>query len=157
MLEVFARVWEEFSVADVEYCETTIGSLATARVAKDSVPSTESEESIALPHDIYHLGSRPSSVDASTFDPFKPHAPRVFGETDLPTLTAPPAVEPYPEYESWTPTNRSIFRGDDSDDLQFLPFADEPSFDKQAYRSFFKTLAWQGGERMDVDCESSPL
>jgi hypothetical protein len=67
----------------------------------------------------------------------------------------PPAVKSYPEHESWAPTNRSIFRGDDADELQFLPFADEPDFDKKAYRNFFKTLAWQGGKKMDTDRETS--
>lgn len=148
VLDVFARVWEEFSVADAEFCGAAIGSLATISVADDNT-----EGAVALLHDVCRLISRAPSVDTYSLGPFKPHVPRVCVETDVPTLTPPPAVEPYPEHESWAPTDRSIFRGDDSDDLQFLPFADEPAFDKQAYRKFFKTLAWQGGEQMDADCE----
>jgi len=157
VLEVFARVWEEFSVADAEYCETAIGSLAANSVAEATALSVESESTAALPHDMSHSGSRASSVDTSTLGPSKPLVPRFCVETDVLTLTLPPAVEPYPEYESWALTNRSIFRGDDSDDMQFMPFADEPAFDKQTYRNFFKTLAWQGGEQMDADCESPLL
>ena len=155
VLEVFARVWEEFSAADAEYCETTIGSLAATSVAEDSTLSIESESTAAQPHDICRLGSRASSVGTSTPGPSKPHIPRVCVETDFPTLILPPAVEPYPEHECWTPADRSIFRGDDCDDMQFFPFADEPAFDKRRYRKFFKTLAWQGGEQMDADRESS--
>lgn len=154
VLEVFARVWEEFSTADAVYCDTTIRSLAATSVAEDDIPLAKSESTTTLAHDIFHSGSRASSVDASTPDPSKPHVPRVCAETDIPILTLPPGVEPYPEHESWAPTNRSIFRGDDSDDMQFLPFADEPAFDKKTYRKFFKTLAWQGGEQMDADCET---
>ena len=154
VLGVFARVWEEFSLADAEYCEIAIGSLAVTSVAEDTNLSTGSEGTEAQPRDIYHLDPPTSSVDTPFPDPPKLHIPRICVEADFPTLTLPPAVEPYPEYESWTPTNRSIFRGDDSDDMQFLPFADEPGFDKQAYVKFFKTLAWQGGEQMDADCES---
>ena len=150
VLEVFARVWEEFSAADVEYCEATIGSLTAPSVAEDSTLSIKLESTAAISHD---LGSRASSVGTSTPNPSKLHVPRVCVEMDFPILTLPPAVEPHPDHESWTPTNRSIFRGDDSDDMQFLPFADEPRFDKKMYRRFFKTLAWQGGEQTDADCE----
>jgi len=154
VLEVFSRVWEEFSVADAEYCEAAIGSLAATSVAdSDSTLSTGSESSPASPRGIHRLGSPASSVSTSTPDSPKPHIPRICVETDIPALTLPPVVEPYPEYESWAPTNKSIFRGDDSDDMQFLPFADEPGFDKRVYQKFFKTLAWQGGEQMDADCE----
>ena len=155
VLEVFSRVWEEFSVADAEYCEVVIGSLAATSVAEDDTLSTGSESTAAPPHGIHHLGSPTLSVGTPTPDPSKPHIPRICVETDTPTLTLPPAVEPYPEYECWAPTNKSIFRGDDSDDMQFLPFADEPGFDQKAYQKFFKTLAWQGGEQMDADCEST--
>ena len=155
VLEVFSRVWEEFSVADAEYCEATIGSLAATSVAEDSTLSTRSESTVEPPHGIHHLGSPASSVSTPTPDPSKPQTPRICVETGVPALTPPSSVEPYPEYESWAPTNKSIFRGDDSDDMQFLPFADEPGFDKQTYQKFFKTLAWQGGEQMDADCESS--
>jgi len=153
VLEVFARVWGDFSVADAEYCETTIGSLAANSVAGATNLSVKSESTTALPHGMSHSGSRASSVDTSIPGPSKPRVPRFFVEADVLTLTLPPAVEPYPDYESCALTNRSIFRGDDSDDMQFLPFADEPAFDKQTYCNFFKTLAWQGGEQMDADCE----
>ena len=153
VLYVFARVWEEFNVADAEYCEAAIGSLAATSVAEDNTLSTEFESVAALPYDTCRPISRASSVDRSSPGSSKPHVPRVCTETDIPALTLPPTVEPYPEYESWAPTNRSILRGDDSYDLQFFPFADEPAFDKEAYQEFFKTLAWQGGEQMDADCE----
>lgn len=153
VLDVFARVWEEFNVADTEFCEATIGSLAAASMAEDNTLVIKSESSTALPGD---MGSRVSSIAASISSPSKPYIPRVCCETDIPVLKLPPAVEHYPEYESWAPTNRSIFRGDDSDDMQFLPFADEPAFDKPAYGSFFKTLAWQGSGKIDADCESPP-
>lgn len=155
VLEVFARVWEEFGVADEEYCETTIRSLAATSVAEDTTLSMEPEDTAVPPHDMYHPGSRASSVGAPIPGPSKPHVPRVCAEIGIPTLTLPLAVKPYPEYESWTPTTTSIFRGDDSDDMQFLPFADEPGFDSRMYMKFFKTLAWQGGEQTGVDCESS--
>ena len=154
VLEVFTRVWGEFGVADVDYCEAAIGSLAATSVAEDDILTTEYESAVAPSHDIHPSISRSSNVNKSIPEPSKPRTPRVYPETDIPALALPQAVEPYPEYESWAPTNRSIFRGDDSNDLQFLPFADEPDFDKKAYRNFFKTLAWQGSKKMDADRES---
>ena len=154
VLKVFERVWKEFNAADTEYCEAAIGSLVATLVTEDNTLSTEFEGAAELPYDTRHSTPHASSVDTSSAGPSKPHVPRVRAETDTPTLTLPSTAEPCPEYESCAPTNRSIFRGDDSDDLQFLPFADEPAFDKKTYQKFFKTLAWQGGEQMDADCES---
>ncbi|KAF9787944.1 hypothetical protein BJ322DRAFT_1180497 [Thelephora terrestris] len=153
VLEVFSRVWEEFNAADTEYCETTIGSLAAPSVAQDTTRVVKSESTAALLRDMKHLGSRASRVGISTSGSSILHIPRVCRETNVQTFILPPAVEPCTQYESWTPTNRSIFRGDDSDDMQFLPFADEHAFNKKAYGKFFKTLAWQGGEQMDADLE----
>jgi hypothetical protein len=153
VLEVFARVWEEFNVADAEYCEATIRSLAATSVAKDNTLATKFESAAALPYDTSRSISRASNINTSSPGSPKPHVPRTCAEVDIQTLTLPPTVEPYPEYETWAPTKRSIFRGDDSDDLQFLPFADDPTFDKESYQKFFKTLAWQGSEQRDADCE----
>jgi hypothetical protein len=153
VLEVFSRVWEEFNAADAEYCETTIGSLAAPSVAQDTTCVVKSESIGASPRDMNHLVSRASCVVISTSGSSILHIPRVCRETNVQTFILPPAVEPCTQYESWTPTNRSIFRGDDSDDMQFLPFADEHAFNKEAYGKFFKTLAWQGSERLDAECE----
>jgi len=154
VLDVFGRVWKEFNAADTEYCEASIGSLVATSVTEDNTLSAEFESAAELPCDTRHSTPHASSVDTSSAGPSKPHVSRIRAETDTPTLTLPSAVVPHPEYESWAPTNRNIFRGDDSDDLQFLPFADEPAFDKKTYQKFFKTLAWQGGEQMDADCGS---
>lgn len=150
VLRVFARVWEEFNVAETEFCQATLGSLATPLVVEDPTLVIGSQTATTLPGD---MKPRVSSVVSPTLCPSKPHVPCVCSETDIPTLTLPPAVEPYPEYESWAPMDRSIFRGDDSEDMQFLPFADEPAFDKRTYGVFFKTLAWQSSKRLDADCE----
>ena len=141
VLQVFAQVWEEYNVADTGFCEATIGSLAVSSIVEDNTLATKSETTSV------------STEVTSTLCLPKPRVPCVCGETEILTFTLPPSVEPYPEYESWTPTDRSIFRGDDSDDMQFLPFADEPAFDKKSYCSFFKTLAWQGSERLHTDRE----
>lgn len=150
VLCVFARVWEEFNIADTEFCETTIGSLAAPPVAEDNTLATKSKNTAVLPGDMKPCV--PSAV-TPTSCPSEPRVPCVCDETDIQTFPLSPAVEPYPEYEGWTPTNRSIFRGDDSDPMQFLPFADEPAFDQHAYSDFFKAFAWQGSEQMDADCE----
>src|SRR5690242_2839425 len=95
VLDVFSRVWNEFSVADTEYCEAAIGALAAATVTEDVRPSLK-------------LGSETeTSQDANSCplpspDPLKPHLPRAYVETDIPTVVLPPAVKPYPAYEGWT-------------------------------------------------------
>lgn len=153
VLDVFARVWREFNTADTVYCEATIGSLAAPSVDEGTIPITKPENTAVSLGDTNHPGPRELRAATSVSSHLKPEVPRIYAETDILTLKLPPAVEPYPEYESWVPTNTSIFRGDDSNDMQFFPFADEPTFDKQAYSKFFKTFAWQGSEQMDPDRE----
>lgn len=62
-----------------------------------------------------------------------------------------PFLEPIPSYESCSPTNRSIFVGDDSDELPFMPFSDDPSFNILSYSDQYKSFAWD--KAYNNDCE----
>ncbi|KZT18932.1 SET domain-containing protein [Neolentinus lepideus HHB14362 ss-1] len=50
------------------------------------------------------------------------------------------ALQPY---ESNTPSLRNMFHGDDPDNMPFMPFADDPSFDGGEHQRHYKTLSWQ--------------
>jgi hypothetical protein len=75
VLQVFARVWREFGVADADYCEATIGSLTATSVAEGDILSTESESVAAPSHDTRRPISRPPNVDESILEPSKPRSP----------------------------------------------------------------------------------
>lgn len=55
----------------------------------------------------------------------------------------------YAPYESTTPSSRNIFQGDDPDDMAFLPFPDDPSFNAVAHQECYATLSWQ--DQVDPD------
>ncbi|KAF8351574.1 hypothetical protein F5887DRAFT_913317 [Amanita rubescens] len=59
-------------------------------------------------------------------------------------LRMPQAIFPSPQYEACTPLEQNIYLGDDSSDMPFLPFADDPSFsDWKSHSDEHKTLSWQ--------------
>lgn len=64
-----------------------------------------------------------------------------------------PSLSPCPEYESCLATGRPIHRGDDSDDLDFVPFPGDTTFNLEEYEDLYKSLAWQKSRR-DPDCNN---
>ncbi|KAH9943538.1 hypothetical protein B0H21DRAFT_695633 [Amylocystis lapponica] len=56
-------------------------------------------------------------------------------------------LTPHSTYESCAPTICNILHGDDSDDMPFLPFADDPGFDIIDYIREHKRFAWQSANR----------
>ncbi|KAJ6479302.1 hypothetical protein C8R47DRAFT_983573 [Mycena vitilis] len=55
---------------------------------------------------------------------------------------APDSFPPLPAYEYWTPSARNIFHGDDPDDLPYIPFADDPTFDHAKFLREYSTFSW---------------
>ncbi|EGN92578.1 hypothetical protein SERLA73DRAFT_117187 [Serpula lacrymans var. lacrymans S7.3] len=62
-----------------------------------------------------------------------------------------PEVQPHSSYEACAPIQRSVFHGDDSDAMPFMPFADEPEFDAHDYAQFYGSFAWE--QDYDPDLE----
>jgi hypothetical protein len=59
-------------------------------------------------------------------------------------LRMPQETFPSPQYEACTPLDQNIYLGDDSSDMPFLPFADDPRFsDWKSHSDEYKTLSWQ--------------
>lgn len=54
--------------------------------------------------------------------------------------------EEHPEYESCQPTPANILHGDDSNDVPFIPYADDQSFCHKAYMDEHKGVSWQRPE-----------
>jgi hypothetical protein len=58
---------------------------------------------------------------------------------------------PSPQYEACTPLDDNIYLGDDPEHMQFVPFADDPSFDWRCHSDEYETLSWQNMIR-DPSC-----
>ena len=65
------------------------------------------------------------------------------------------SVETHPPYESCSPLHRSVFKGDDSDNMDFIPYADDHAFDQISHTNHYGSFSWQ--DAFDPDCERHTL
>lgn len=63
---------------------------------------------------------------------------------------AAPTMVPFPRYESCTPLATAIFKGDDDDNMPFIPFADDSRFDQDSCQEQYAKLLWER-RRMDPE------
>ncbi|KAG9316409.1 hypothetical protein JVU11DRAFT_2443 [Chiua virens] len=68
---------------------------------------------------------------------------------DVIHLSSP--LEPHPQYESCSPLHRSVFKGDDSDNMDFVPYADDPTFDQSSHLRHYGSFSWH--DVFDPDLE----
>lgn len=61
------------------------------------------------------------------------------------------SLETHPPYESSSPLHRSVFKGDDSDSMDFIPYADDHTFDQTSHTYHYESFSWQ--DAFDPDCE----
>ncbi|KAF9222593.1 SET domain-containing protein [Gyrodon lividus] len=50
---------------------------------------------------------------------------------------------PHPPYESCSPVSRTIFKGDDDDNMDFIPYADDLRFDQIDHTYCYESFSWQ--------------
>lgn len=70
-------------------------------------------------------------------------------ETLLDTIEIGPPFGPHPPYESCSPLHRNVFKGDDDDNMRFIPYADDPDFDQIDHTLCYEGFLWQ--EYFDPD------
>ncbi|KAG6378129.1 hypothetical protein JVT61DRAFT_13815 [Boletus reticuloceps] len=70
-------------------------------------------------------------------------------KSDIIYLTS--SLEPHPPYESCSPLHRSVFHGDDSDNMNFIPYADDNTFDQDNHTFHYGSFSWQ--DTFDPDLE----
>ncbi|KAF8844625.1 SET domain-containing protein [Paxillus ammoniavirescens] len=85
----------------------------------------------------------------------KTYAPdgAVAGEssTQLEVIHLASPIDPHPPYESCSPLSHSIFNGDDDDNMGFIPYADDPTFDQIDHTHCYESFSWQ--DDFDPDWE----
>ncbi|KAH0827556.1 hypothetical protein J3R83DRAFT_4277 [Lanmaoa asiatica] len=60
------------------------------------------------------------------------------------------SVEPHPPYESCSPLHRSVFKGDDSDNMDFIPYEDDHTFDHTSHTHHYESFSWQDAYDPDL-------
>ncbi|KAI6026383.1 hypothetical protein BKA83DRAFT_27762 [Pisolithus microcarpus] len=69
----------------------------------------------------------------------------------LEVINAEPVLDTHPTYESCSPSLRNTFKGDDDDNMLFIPYADDPSFNQVDHSSWYESFSWQ--EDFDPDLQ----
>ncbi|KAF8273078.1 hypothetical protein EI94DRAFT_1783169 [Lactarius quietus] len=152
---VYKEVWDEFSKWKSENCEQQLLLL------QKPLPPPAVVEDALLEASNVHDGE-PGEVEIiylceSDDDiPLNPGGSTVL-MCETVHLELPPDFAPHPPYESCTPAAQSIaFRPgsaaeDELDNLPFVPYADDPTFDAKAYLGVFKRFAWEDLGDPDVE------
>ncbi|CAL1708459.1 unnamed protein product [Somion occarium] len=138
------RVWAEYFAWEQQYCINIIRSLASRASLTDA-----SSEYLCENDALSELHATDLEAEAFTVLDFEVNAEpklQVVSVSCFEILD----YHPFPPYEGSTPINCVMFKGDDSDDLPFVPFAEESNFRTDDFMNVHGSLGWQD-ELNDVD------
>ncbi|KAF8558004.1 SET domain-containing protein [Imleria badia] len=157
---IFSQVRTEFTEWNVAHCHQALTSFTASSTWQSCLhpdlrlPSLASIE--AIPRSSSDIP--PAAPEASS------PAPLVFQEVYSPDgaviesssvkleiLHLSSSLEPYPPYESCSPLHRSVFKGDDSDNMDFIPYADDITFDQTSHTCHYGSLSWQDTSDPDLE------
>ncbi|KAH7922106.1 SET domain-containing protein [Leucogyrophana mollusca] len=134
---LFLEVWKEYWEWDKQHCRDVLQSFSSVGGSDDHEtglrgienlfalpPKASSPAKEAAPSGGSHLSASTTqyfNVNTITAEEFPPHKP----------------------YESCSPLPRTIFKGDDADEMPFIPYADEEDFDFLDHTLCYESFAWQ--------------
>lgn len=142
-IDVFSEVWSEFYRWELVECQQLLDEL------KPGAGPSESN------HNLHALLNQPlGDVDLEIQTDDHSGIAEIYDIngacTVVPVLSeeiSSNVYEPYPTYESCTPTSKNLaLRRDaltEAQHLQFIPYADEPNFDAVEYAKHSDEFAWQ--------------
>lgn len=78
---------------------------------------------------------------------------QVLSETSisLEVIDMVPVLDAHPPYESCSPSPRNVFKGDDDDNMVFIPYSDDPSFNQVEHSLWYESFSWR--EDFDPDLQ----
>lgn len=147
---VFRDVWNNFYDWENAYCQGVINSLSqpsgAARGSCDFFRSADSsaEKPMTQSTNKLHAPQKSSEVQVTEVTCWDHRRRSSMSPTRITAdVVSIPEFSPYLEYESVTPTSRSIFQGDDDDSMAFIPYPEDPTFDFFDHTYEYKTFSWQ--------------
>ncbi|EGO29325.1 hypothetical protein SERLADRAFT_412873 [Serpula lacrymans var. lacrymans S7.9] len=153
---VFAQVWTEFYKWEQQYSRDRVQNLSrsdhyhTSPSAPAIVKLSERLSNVSMTQDVEMQLEMDRARETMQFERFYEDGSSSISPITLHVIHAP-EVQPHSSYEACAPIQRSVFHGDDSDAMPFMPFADEPEFDAHDYAQFYGSFAWE--QDYDPDLE----
>ncbi|TRM62275.1 hypothetical protein BD626DRAFT_498705 [Schizophyllum amplum] len=137
--KVLKGVWKEFSEWKEEQARSLLRALRPpakptlhpvkpvprALLPSTRISTTERHEFLVLDY---------SDDTTSSHEPWALHSE--------PVIVAPRAFDTLSSYESFTPTDRSVYVGDDSGDMPYVRYIDDPTFDATEDLDWYHNFAW---------------
>lgn len=157
---ILSQVQSEFTAWNVPHCHQVLTSLTPPSAWRSCLhpdlrlPTLASMAATPSPLP----DARPAAPEANSLSPLV--SQEVYSSDGaviesssvvLEIIPLSPAMEPHPPYESCSPLHRSVFKGDDSDNMCFIPYADDPTFDQSSHTRHYGSLSWRNIS--DPDCE----
>ncbi|OCB85032.1 SET-domain-containing protein [Sanghuangporus baumii] len=153
---VYNDVWDEFYAWEQDYCASEIHSLQSDITKTDASGESLESESTDIVSPQSFFTNIPASPDSLHWENPSEKVERrdeaaALVDYKMVHLKAP-KLNPTPCYESCSSMSTSVFAGDDSDDMPFVPFPGS-NFDFAGYRNHHERFAWEK-ERLDPDKET---
>lgn len=159
VLEVHAKVWDEFYLWEQVYCAAMIASLDCDNPTLSSILSAETKvhDGTRSAKDFFSMEWNTPRADAPDRMLVKRENTQKFESSSAVTFIAP-HIQPSPVYEACTPSNINLapryYAVPEHEVLNFIPYIDDPAFDIDGYVAQFEDLAWVTDNKdPDRECE----
>ena len=155
---ILSQVQAEFIVWNAGHCHQTLTSLtAPSNWRSCRHPDFRSPTLVSIPptsNSSPEVGCVIPEVNSSllSIQVYSPEGTVIeTSSVKIEVIHAISSLEPHPRYESCSPLHRNLFKGDDSDNMDFVPYADDYTFDQTSHMRHYGTLSWK--DDYDPDCE----
>ncbi|KAH7888330.1 SET domain-containing protein [Phlebopus sp. FC_14] len=150
---VLSSVHAEFTSWNNAYCERALSTLASPSPKTQGsyrfLPDTSSKVCIPDPSSSKIVDDTPVPTCSlrALRTSYSQDGCRLETPIYLDTYDISTPLSPHPPYEFCAPVARNLFKGDDDDNMPFIPYADDPSFDQVDHTRCYDSFSWQN----DVD------
>lgn len=150
---VLSQVQTEFTMWNVAHCHQTLASFATPSTWRSCLhPDLRSPGLAFATAASNSLPDAQPVVQLVSQEVYSPDEVVIeISSVKLDVIHISSSLEPHPPYESCSPSHRSVFKGDDSDNMDFIPYADDHIFDQTSHTHHYGSFSWQ--DAFDPDCE----
>jgi histone-lysine N-methyltransferase EZH2 len=150
---VFDEVYDEFRLWKRDYASRALQAVARgARPSspKDPISQAEISEPTSSEPEKALLSPSPTLEYTEIWDA----ETRTTAKVPTQVFRVLDTFSALPAHEYATPSARNIFLGDDPGALPFIPFADDPTFNRALFLREYKKFSWRMASA-DTDCTSA--
>ncbi|KAH9988149.1 hypothetical protein BJV77DRAFT_1023147 [Russula vinacea] len=150
-LLVYKEVWDEFNKWKIEDCKRQL------RLLEQPLPPSNITEAAQKMASAFRTdGDDTGDVEIIYLCDTEDDIPLDVGGATVLTCEAvslklPPNFAPHPPYESCTPSVQTIALRETEEQLSFIPYADDPTWDIKMYLNQFGGFAWEHLVNPDVE------